>query len=116
MPLILMRFIQCRVSYPYVIQRLKTISRLVGLKVKINKFRQRLTSLFYRIPMQIQFRYIVKMTTLHFVHHFLGYATIQCRVSYPYVIQRLKTISRLVGLRVKFQIYRAPLQGIGISL
>jgi hypothetical protein len=41
---------------------------------------------------------------------------IQCRVSYPYVIQRLKTISRLVGLRVKFQIYRAPLQGIGISL
>jgi hypothetical protein len=39
---------------------------------------------------------------------------IQCQVSYPYVIQRLKTISRLVGLKVKFQIYRAPLQGIGI--
>jgi hypothetical protein len=34
----------------------------------INKFRQRLTSLFYRIPMQIQFRYIVKMTTLQVVN------------------------------------------------
>jgi hypothetical protein len=64
-------------QYSYVIDGTMNDTHKLLKLFAIDKFRQRLTSLFYRIPMQIQFRYIVKMTTLHFVHHFLGYAIIK---------------------------------------